>query len=345
MRCSRGGITAVLLAFATPALAQQPDSRIKVGGVIYAQYLYQLGDTTAHGNNFDVTRAYVNVTGALGQNIGMRVTSDLHRVEDGSLDLRLKYAYATWAPSGGPVTLKLGQMQTPWLDYEETVWDYRMQGTTVLDRAGYLTSSDFGIGADGSWDGDAVTAQVGLYNGEGYNKAPGDKRKDIAGRLSLRVLSTDDASRTGGLRVAAFGQYGTPTGGGVRRRLVGMLSYRSSLLTLAAEAGLTRDRLDAPALPALPDSTTRKGRVLSTFGVLRIPRQPVSVIARVDDVDPDTDIAGNRQTRLIGGVAWQVSPALRLLADIDHLIYEGGVPSPAAQASRTQGLVQAQVIF
>lgn len=325
-------------------MAQQADSRVKVGGVIYAQYLYQLGDTAAHGNNFDVTRAYVNVTGTLGQHVGMRITSDLHRVEDGSLDLRLKYAYATWAPSGGPITLKLGQMQTPWLDYEETVWDYRMQGTTVLDRAGYLTSSDFGVGADGSWHGDAVTAQAGLYNGEGYNKAPGDRRKDVAGRVSIRMLQTDDPSRTGGVRLAAFGQYGTPTGGGVRQRVVGMLSYRSRLLTLAAEAGLVRDRLDAPAAPALPDGATRKGRILSAFGVLRVPNRPVSVIARVDDVDPDTGASDNRQTRLIGGVAWQVSPALRLLADIDHLILEGGT-SPAAQATRTQGLLQAQVIF
>jgi hypothetical protein len=345
MRCSPGGISAFLLIIAVPALAQQSENRIKVGGVIYAQYLYQIGDTVTHGNNFDVTRAYVNVTGTLGQHVGMRVTSDLHRVEDGSLDLRLKYAYATWTPSGGPVTLKLGQMQTPWVDYEETVWDYRMQGTTVLDRAGYLTSSDFGVGADGSWGGDAVTAQAGLYNGEGYNKAPGDRRKDVAGRVSVRLLQTDDDSRTGGVRLAAFGQYGTPTGGGVRQRMVGMLSYRSTLLTLAAEAGLTRDRLDAPAAPALPDSTTRRGRVLSAFGVLRLPGQPVSVIARVDDVDPETDASNDRQTRLIGGVAWQVSPALRLLANIDHLIHEGGTPSPAAQASRTQGLLQMQVIY
>lgn len=345
MRCFLGGITALFLVLAAPALAQQSDSPVKVGGVMYAQYLYQLGDTAAHGNNFDVTRAYVTVTGTLGHHVGMRVTSDIHRVDDGSLDLRLKYAYATWAPAGGPVTLKLGQMQTPWLDYEETVWDYRMQGTTVLDRAGYLSSSDFGIGADGTWNDDAVTAQIGLYNGEGYNHAPGDRRKDVAGRVSVRVLPTDDESRTGGLRLAAFGQYGTPTGGGVRQRVVGMLSYRNTLFTLAAEAALTRDRLDARASPAQPDSATRTGRILSAFGVLRVPDRPISLIARVDDVDPDSDIANNRQTRLIGGVAWQVSPALRLLADIDHLIYEGGVPSPAAQAVRTQGLLQAQVVF
>lgn len=334
-----------LLAIAAPVAAQEAGPQVKVGGVVYAQYLYQLSDSAAHGNNFDVTRAYVNVTGALGHDVGMRVTSDLHRTDDDSLDLRLKYAYVTFAPGSGPVTLKLGQMQTPWLDYEETVWDYRMQGTTVLDRAGYLTSSDFGLGADGSWNGDAVTAQVGVYNGEGYSKAPGDQRKDVAGRLSVRLLPTDDGSRTGGLRLAAFGQYGTPTGGGLRRRAVGMLSYRSKLFTLAGEAAITRDRLDAPPAPAVPDLATRAGRILSAFGVLRIPRQPISVIARVDDVDPDTDVADNRQTRVIGGVAWQVSPALRLLADVDHVTYEGGAPTPAAEATRTQGLLQAQVIF
>jgi hypothetical protein len=190
-----------------------------------------------------------------------------------------------------------------------------------------------------------VTAQVGVYNGEGYSKAPGDQRKDVAGRLSVRLLPTDDGSRTGGLRLAAFGQYGTPTGGGLRRRAVGMLSYRSKLFTLAGEAAITRDRLDAPPAPATPDLATRPGRILSAFGVLRIPHQPVSVIARVDDVDPNTDVADNRQTRVIGGVAWQVSPALRLLADVDHVTYEGGTPTPAAEATRTQGLLQAQVIF
>src|SRR5574338_549044 len=286
------GIACVMMTGRLAAQQPAPPPQVKVGGVVYAQYLYQLGDTAAHGNNFDVTRAYVNVTGALGEKVGVRVTSDLYRVADGSLALRLKYAYATYTPKGSPLTFKLGEMQTPWLDYEETLWDYRMQGTTPLDRAGYLTSSDLGVGVDGSWSGDAINMQVGLYNGEGYSKTPGDQRKDVAGRVSARLLATDDGSRTGGVRVTAFGQYGTPTGGG-----------------------------------------------------LRVTNQPFAIIARVDDLDPDTDAANNRQTRLIGGVSWQASPNLRLLADIDHVSYEGGAPSPAAYATRTQGLVQAQVTF
>lgn len=339
------GIACVMMTGRLAAQQPAPPPQVKVGGVVYAQYLYQLGDTAAHGNNFDVTRAYVNVTGALGEKVGVRVTSDLYRVADGSLALRLKYAYATYTPKGSPLTFKLGEMQTPWLDYEETLWDYRMQGTTPLDRAGYLTSSDLGVGVDGSWSGDAINMQVGLYNGEGYSKTPGDQRKDVAGRVSARLLATDDGSRTGGVRVTAFSQYGTPTGGGVRQRYVGQVSYRSKLLTLAGEGAILRDRLDNPPAPALPDPATRKGRLLSAFGVLRVPNQPFAIIARVDDLDPDTDAANNRQTRLIGGVSWQASPNLRLLADIDHVSYEGGAPSPAAYATRTQGLVQAQVTF
>ena len=343
MRRIFAGVMGGLLVAAGQASAQQESPAVRVGGVVYAQYLYQLGDTAAHGNNFDVTRAYVNVTGALGHGVGARVTSDVHRASDGSLDLRLKYAYATYTPAGSPLTIKLGQIHTPWLDYEESLWDYRMQGTTVFDRNGYLTSSDFGVGVDGGWAHDAVNMQVGLYNGEGYSKAPGDKRKDVAARVSARLLQTDDASRTGGLRVTAFGQYGTPTGGGQRHRMIGMISYRSTLFTLAGEAGLTRDRLDAPEAPALPDLSTRKGRVLGAFGVLRLPGRPVQFIARVDEVDPDTDVPDNRQTRVIGGVAYQVSPNLRLLANVDHVAYEGSVPSSAAYAARTQGLLQAQV--
>lgn len=339
------GAAAGVLLVSGQAAAQQSSPPVKIGGVVYAQYLYQFGDTAAHGNNFDLTRAYVNVTGGLGGGVGFRVTSDVHRASDGSLDLRLKYAYATYTPKGSNLTGKFGQIHTPWVDYEESLWDYRMQGTTVFDRNGYLTSSDIGLGVDGSWNQDAVNMQVGVYNGEGYSKSPGDKRKDVEGRISARVLKTDDMSKTGGLRVTAYGQYGTPTGGGVRNRVIGMLSYRSKMFTLAGEAGLTRDRQDNPAAPAVPDVATRKGRVLGAFGVLRLPNQPVQFIARVDDVDPDTDVPNNRQTRLIGGVAYQLSPNLRLLADVDHVTYEGGAPSPAAYAGRTQGLLQAQVTF
>ncbi|HEV8356715.1 MAG TPA: hypothetical protein VGQ17_08135 [Gemmatimonadales bacterium] len=325
---------------AMPLAAQTP--AVTVSGVGYAQYQYLLKDTANHVNNFDVTRAYINVLGSFAYGIKTRVTADIYRNADGSLAYRLKYAYASWTPEQSALTFKMGQIHTPWLDWEEHLWDYRMQGQMVLERGGYISSSDFGAGVDGMWKFDLVNMEVGVYNGENYNRAPGDQRKDLMGRVSVRVLGTDQGGRDGGLRLTGYGQYGKPTGGGSRQRYIGALSYRSKMLTLAGEYTATKDSsTTAPTAEA-------KGRVISGFGVLRIPpTYKFQIIARVDVTDPNTlsTSTSDRQTRYIGGLAFQPSGNLRVLADLDHLVYQGGSPTPAAEAARSQALFQIQLTF
>jgi hypothetical protein len=192
------------------------------------------------------------------------------------------------------------------------------------------------------WKFDLVNMEVGVYNGENYNRAPGDQRKDLMGRVSVRVLGTDQGGRDGGLRLTGYGQYGKPTGGGSRQRYIGALSYRSKMLTLAGEYTATKDSsTTAPTAEA-------KGRVISGFGVLRIPpTYKFQIIARVDVTDPNTlsTSTSDRQTRYIGGLAFQPSGNLRVLADLDHLVYQGGSPTPAAEAARSQALFQIQLTF
>src|SRR2546422_714573 len=123
--------------------------QVTVGGVVYTQYVYQLKDTLNHFNTFDITRAYVNVIGRFSGGVGTRVTGDIYRnPSDSSLSYRLKYAFATYTPQGSPLTFKVGQIHTPWLDWEEALWDYRVQGTMAMDRAGYLSAADLGVGGD-----------------------------------------------------------------------------------------------------------------------------------------------------------------------------------------------------
>lgn len=339
----------VLCGAATRTAAAQgtPPSTpsVTVGGVVYAQYLYQLKDTANHVNNFDITRSYINVIGKFPSGLATRVTADIYRNADNSLAYRLKYAYAAFTPNGSPLTVKLGEIHTPWLDWEETLWDYRMQGQMAMERGGYLSSSDFGAGVDGNWKKDLVNMQVGIYNGENYNKGTGDQRKDAMGRVSARLMPTDDGSRVGGLRLTGYGHVGKPTGGGVRDRWIGMLSYKSKLLTLAGEYARTKDRQDAPPAPATPTAEI-KGEVMSFFGVVKIPNSRAAIIGRVDLTDPDKDVPNNRQTRFIGGVSYQLTPALRLLADVDNVGFEGDAPlAPAVYATKTQGLFQAQFVF
>ncbi|MBI4502075.1 MAG: porin [Gemmatimonadetes bacterium] len=338
------GATLCLAAVAVARSAHAQTPAVTVGGVAYAQYYYQLKDTATHVNNFDVTRAYLNVIGRFDQ-VGTRVTADIYRSADGSLAYRLKYAYATYTPKGSPLTFKLGQIHTAWLDWEEALWDYRMQGTMALERGdlitplSYVSSSDFGAGVDGKWGPDRVNGQLAVVNGENYNRSPGDRNKDFMGRLSVRVMKTDDSSRVGGLRLTTYGQLGKPTSGVTRNRLLGMLSYRSRRLTLAAEVAATKDSVSTPVL------RSRTGRVVSVFGVVRVPDSKVAVLGRIDVTDPNTATPGNRQTRVIAGASYQLSPNLRLLGDLDHVSYEGGTPTPALEAVRSQALFQVQFTF
>jgi hypothetical protein len=318
---------------ATAARAQ-----VSVGGVVYSQFMYGLKDDSsliatrgapAHDNNFDVTRAYVNVTGKFSDGVQTRITTDVdgRKAASNQLSIRLKYAYVGWTPQGSALTFKTGLMQTPWIDYDEAVWGYRMQGTTLFDRTSFMPSSDFGLGADGNWNKDQVNMQVGVYDGEGYSNAPGDPGKDASGRVSVRLANTDQGGRVGGVRLTGFAQVGSATGGSSRSRFIGQLSYKSKSLTLAGEYGMRQDSTGA-------HTPKQKGAAFGVFGVLNIPNSKAAIIARFETFDPNTDSTSNsttvgntaidKQTRIIAGVSYAISPNLMVLLDVDNTTLQYG---------------------
>jgi hypothetical protein len=328
-------------AGANPLAAQgspPPAPQVTVTGLVYTQYLYQLRDTlTPHFNNFDITRAYVNVLGRFSGGVGTRVTADIYRNLDGSLGYRLKYAVATYTPQGSQLTYKIGLMHTPWLDWEEALWDYRMQGQMAFERAGYVSASDFGVGVDGKWGPDRVNLQVTVVNGEFYRAPETGQGKDAQARLSVRVMDTDDSSRVGGLRITGYAAYGKTTAGGQRNRFLGMVSYRTKQLTLAGEAAATQDGV-------LTGPTAANGHVYSAFGVFKVPDSKVAVIGRVDITHKQSGVS-DQQTRYIAGLSYQLSPNWRLLADWDYANYQTDILNAANDPTRSQALFQTQFTF
>jgi len=320
--------TLVTAAAAAGPLAAQG---VTLGGVAYAQFAAQLD--SGKNSNFDVTRAYLNVIGKFADGITTRVTGDIYQNADGSHTYRLKYAYVNWQPAGSALTYRFGLMTTPWIDWEEALWDYRMQGPMAVDRNKYLTSSDFGAGVDGNVNNEMVDFQASVVDGTGYGATPGDMHKVAAARVSVRLLATDDGSRVGGLRLTGYGQFGAPSGGGTKNRFLGMVSYRSKSVLLAGEFAATTDSSGAQASPT-------KGQVISVYGWFAIPNSQVRVLARYDNVDPNTNASNDKRTEIIGGVSYQLTPNVRLLADVDALSFEN-----TAQSKVTTGLFQLQFTF
>ena len=313
-----------------PALAAQQASQqapqVNVSGVVYTQYQYSDAPIAAK-STFDMTRAYVNVLGRFANGISTRVTTDIIPSAATNQVIRLKYAYAAWTPTNSSLTYKLGMIQTPYVDFEETLWDYRMQGAIAVDRNGAMTSADIGFGIDGQWNNQQVNAQFAIVNGEGYSGGTGDFRKDAELRVSVRLQPTNDPSRVGGFRATGYAGIGKFTGSGAdRNRYLGLLSYKTNQYTLAGEYVSVKN-------------AAITGSIISAFGVYRLaPPSKVALIGRVDVVDPDNNTANDGNTRIIAGASYQLSPNVRLLADLDRVKPQGGgtaVNQFLAQASFT----------
>ncbi|HZV11856.1 MAG TPA: hypothetical protein VFA55_01480, partial [Candidatus Kapabacteria bacterium] len=131
----------ILLATATVASAADSTQygKVKVGGLMYAYYYYNMTNTIptensfpqeAHEplgdgfNQFDIERVYVNVTSQLSENTAFRFTTDVYRDANAAkgasaffngLSLRVKYGYFAWKPASD-LTLIFGQQGTPWFD-------------------------------------------------------------------------------------------------------------------------------------------------------------------------------------------------------------------------------------
>ena len=132
---------------------------------------------TIHKNSFNLSRAYINVTGSLSHWFSFRITPDI-RAETGSgstlagnQTFRIKYGYGQinfddFATKGS--WLRFGLQQTPYLDYIEGPYRYRFQGATFTDTEGFLISSDYGVSARYAFPMNYGDVHVGVYNGDGY---------------------------------------------------------------------------------------------------------------------------------------------------------------------------------
>lgn len=313
------------LGWMTPVLAAPPlTAQVTVSGVGYAHYRYQLDtdsspDAGARSDNFDVDRSYLTVQAPLGDGLSSKVTIDVDNRDAGpSLQFRLKYAWLGWSPEGSALQARFGMIPTPMVGHVEDIWGHRMQGQVAVDRTGHLTSSDLGISLGGRWRDGAVTGLIGLYNGEGYDQEPGDHRKDVAARVSVRMAASDTTGDNAGLQLTGYGHHGRPTGGGIRHRAAAMLSYQSRRVTVAASWTATTD--------STPEFARAAGRVVSIFGVYRIPGTRLSALARLDEVDRDTSVeTSDDETVLILGGAWRWNDMVRLMVDFD-------LPTPASHS-------------
>ena len=268
--CSRLTIAALVSVFlavagsaqVTPAAGYTPpddNPSFKVGTTIFGDYTYvdspvtkDSDGNTIHQSAFNITRAYINVTGNLNHWIAFRVTPDVTRETSttpstsGSLLFRLKYAYAQvnlddWTTHGS--WARFGIQQTPIVDYTEGIYRYRFQGTIFAERVGLLTSSDAGLSAHYAMPGNYGDIHAGFYNGEGYSKAETNNEKAFQIRTSFRPLPLGGVWK--GLRATAFIDKDHYVADARRQRTIEQLTFEHPLFNAGLDVMQGKDRTSA----------------------------------------------------------------------------------------------------
>src|SRR5581483_5803619 len=200
--CFAAVLTAMFAAAAaaqvTPAPASTPPDdtpKYNIGATLFADYTYNQSPETkdadgnlVHNSSFNVTRAYINVTGNLNHWIAFRITPDVARETgsgtslNGSQEFRLKFAYAQfnlddWWTKGSWV--RFGVQQTPYIDFNETAYRYRFQGSVFPERVGLLSGGDAGVTVHYNLPNNYGDIHGGFYNGENYFKSEVNNEKGL----------------------------------------------------------------------------------------------------------------------------------------------------------------------
>jgi hypothetical protein len=325
----------------TPAAGYTPPDdtpSIKVGAVIFADYTYNADPTskdvdgnTIHQHGFQVTRSYINITGNVSHLVAFRITPDITRetstgpVISGSYVYRLKYAFAQfnlddWMTKGSWV--RFGLQQTPFVDYTESIYRYRFQGTTFTEREGFLTSSDNGVSFHYNFDKNYGDVHVGYYNGDGYAKAEANDQQAYQIRGTLRPFATGSPVLRG-IRVTGFYDGDHYVKNDEKTRAIFEATFEHKYVNAGYDYLHAHDKINA----ASPD--VKSGGYSFWF----TPKSTMGVegLFRYDHYTPDSSFDNRTRHRTIVGVSYwfkhqgPVSSALML--DYDGANFDDLVPA------------------
>jgi phosphate-selective porin O/P len=346
-----------------------PDNspKIGVGVTLYPNFALQEHPTitdSPDGNivrksAFDVSRAYLNITGNISHIVAFRITPDVSRETgttsslNGSLEFRIKYAFLQtnfddWMTKGS--WARLGIQQTPYVDFMENIYRYRFQGTTFSERAGFpFSSSDAGASFHYNFKDNYGDLHVGVYNGENYNKTDVNNEKAIEMRFTVRPFAKQ-APVLRGFRATLFYDGDNYLQNAERKRLFGNVTFEHKFLVAAFESLNTHDQISATLASV-------EGRGYSIWatprtkygweGLLRYdhwtPNTSSAFVTGATAPNATTTFDSQKQNRMILGIAYwfphEGSVSSALLFDYDAQIFRNIASTQPVRAFAVHGLI------
>ena len=322
-------------------------SNSQVSAQLFLGYQYHVtaGDNL---NEFGVKRGYItfskNINSYLSGRITPDITIDREGDGEGDVEMRLKYCFMqlkhpTLNGFFTEPSVLVGQVYTPFIQFEEKINSYRVEGAHFLDRINQISSADFGITVTsllgGKMDegyqkrvtknhaGKFGSFAVGVYNGGGYHSLEKNANKTVQWRLTLRPLPNHlpgfQASFTGALGKGNTSQ--EPDW----NLYAGFLSYEHEYFALTGQYFQATGNHLGLLVDANGNSLENSG--YSFFADVRLFKKKISLFGRMDfnEADYQTPVSSSRY---IGGLAYHIMGKTKVVADYNFLDNSSSHPNP-----------------
>lgn len=329
--------------FSPLAFAQNLSTgQVKDGFALKGQWFlsYEAGKLNdSDFNQFLLKRGYITIEKAFNSSISGRITPDItvDREGDGEgdIELRLKYCYLKYKfPEIAFLTgcfIEFGLVHRPWLDFEEHINEYRVQGTMFLERNTILNSADYGATLvshfGGEMDGDYKqnvsdaypgkygSIAIGIYNGGGYHAIEKNLDKTVEWRLTIRPL----VQYFPGLQFTYVGANGK---GNIERPPdwnfhSAYVSWEHQKFVFTGMYFSGNGNSYGSAIDAVGNSLTQNG--YSLFGELKFLSQKLSIMGRYDYFNSEIRLKNIFNERYIVGAAYHFLNGCKILLDYDML--------------------------
>jgi hypothetical protein len=186
-----------------PALAGK-FKKFEIGGKAYLGYTYQTTKNKYSGINdsgdFEARRFYFDTKAYISDKDYIRFTTDLSTGTDYKLKIKYGYLWKDISDLIPHTGFEFGVAHTPWIDYEEhSGWWYRSIDKTFIESSegmGLWPSADLGINFKTKTP--YITSEIGILNGEGYDKINTSSNKSsgfhnsFEGRVTYHVFGNGD---------------------------------------------------------------------------------------------------------------------------------------------------------
>ena len=289
-------------------------------------------------NRFTIKRGYITFKRKLSERLSVRFTQDItldqEGMDKGNVEMLLKYCYLNLNLNDflfftNPA-FEFGLVHRPWMDFEQKINRYRVQGTMFLERIGMMNSADFGVTfssmiggkmnkqyleqVNSKYPGKYGTFSIGVYNGAGYHALERNKNKTVESRLTLRPFP----GTLPGLQFSYNMIYGKGNTSLNPDFILnsGFLSYEREHFTLTAQYYKAKGNSSGSYADSLGNAYENHGH--SFFGEYEIPKTNLTVFGRYDSFDSKHMIKPDSR-RYIFGIGYYFYKNNKLVVDLDYL--------------------------